>query len=915
MADRIQFRRDTIANWTKANPILMEGEVGYVTDNPNQYKIGDGVHAWNDLPLRGYTGTISQEFGDDENAVMSQKAVSNELRNLSLKVDDLSYSTKINVSTNNDLANPKLVDVNIKAGEMIYLYISDDEGILGNFKFTYYNGIDSVAKAFSGSSYAPSKYLEIEAPEDIKTLSIFGYIAKPGTLVYNVGIEAKLAYYKYLQEQLNDKIDKGLDVLSLEKSHNIGDVVAYDGWNYKFFNKISKVSLNKRINKGCYYVVNGKTYKCIQSTYNYIGQELKEGDIVFKDNKLNKFSNGAFESVSYDDLLPFLSEINEEQLIIDNALPYNMIGKHTYDIDIELGNNIVENPKLMAINIPLNSKIKVQLQGGVSTYQFTAYTSDTSTYSVFGGRIYPNMEYSAYMTKKIEYISCYIGSSEITEIGKATLHIEIDYSPITQLKTIPVVFDTDWGGDVDDGVAVSCLGWGNRIGKIKVVGAALSRYRYSTKGNAVIGLDANLHYYGIQNIPITSCDNYSKGSEGTSYNDICITYPHTLTELSSETPTSMYRRILSNLSKDVKLDIIVVGTSYNIKNLLNSVPKTRNFAEYPDMLDSELDGEELVNTRVGNIYYMAGCYNEEGKSYRFKQITLNADTSTKFVHTKISDLENAKIGDVISFRVLNGTGSVNNFKIYYKDKSGVNHEIPENKYLSVNTLYSYTLTEEAASLYIFVSDYSTDGTVRVESEINRPSLMKAEANMSWNGAHTTVGKIVVNSSVDLLKKAGCNVFFLGFENNCTEGAFLYGSGKTYDILYQVLNAYTGGDENRWKGLDSNGDAISEWTSGCIHGWDPLTTVLAIQGHKACGFGLIQGRNEIDTNQNVDGITNSRYGFNMFYSEDNGNHFYVYQQYSNSPFNNNRYQQMLDSIISLNGWEGNEDSEIIVLPRR
>lgn len=76
MADRIQQRRDTAARWSEYNPILLEGETGYVTDNPNQYKIGDGEHAWNDLPLRGYTGTISQELGDDEDAVMSQKAVS-----------------------------------------------------------------------------------------------------------------------------------------------------------------------------------------------------------------------------------------------------------------------------------------------------------------------------------------------------------------------------------------------------------------------------------------------------------------------------------------------------------------------------------------------------------------------------------------------------------------------------------------------------------------------------------------------------------------------------------------------------------------------------------------------------------------------------------------------------------------------
>lgn len=75
MADRIQQRRDTAARWAQYNPVLLEGETGYVLDNPNQYKIGDGVHAWNDLPLRGFDGTLVHELGTSETAAMSQKGV------------------------------------------------------------------------------------------------------------------------------------------------------------------------------------------------------------------------------------------------------------------------------------------------------------------------------------------------------------------------------------------------------------------------------------------------------------------------------------------------------------------------------------------------------------------------------------------------------------------------------------------------------------------------------------------------------------------------------------------------------------------------------------------------------------------------------------------------------------------------
>ena len=38
------------------------------------------MHAWNNLLLRGYTGTISQELGSSEDAVVSQKVVTEELR-------------------------------------------------------------------------------------------------------------------------------------------------------------------------------------------------------------------------------------------------------------------------------------------------------------------------------------------------------------------------------------------------------------------------------------------------------------------------------------------------------------------------------------------------------------------------------------------------------------------------------------------------------------------------------------------------------------------------------------------------------------------------------------------------------------------------------------------------------------------
>lgn len=48
MANKIQLRRDTAANWSRINPILADGEPGLDITN-NKIKLGDGTTAWNSL--------------------------------------------------------------------------------------------------------------------------------------------------------------------------------------------------------------------------------------------------------------------------------------------------------------------------------------------------------------------------------------------------------------------------------------------------------------------------------------------------------------------------------------------------------------------------------------------------------------------------------------------------------------------------------------------------------------------------------------------------------------------------------------------------------------------------------------------------------------------------------------------------
>ena len=81
MAKQIQIRRDTAANWTAANPVLAQGEIGIELDGLGTplvlQKIGNGVTAWDSLPYQESGGGVETVSGegvdntDPENPILS----------------------------------------------------------------------------------------------------------------------------------------------------------------------------------------------------------------------------------------------------------------------------------------------------------------------------------------------------------------------------------------------------------------------------------------------------------------------------------------------------------------------------------------------------------------------------------------------------------------------------------------------------------------------------------------------------------------------------------------------------------------------------------------------------------------------------------------------------------------------------
>lgn len=79
MADIIQLRRDTAANWVTANPVLADGEIGIETDTRKR-KCGDGTTAWNSLSYM-FSDDLDQEPTANSHKPVESDGVFGAIRN------------------------------------------------------------------------------------------------------------------------------------------------------------------------------------------------------------------------------------------------------------------------------------------------------------------------------------------------------------------------------------------------------------------------------------------------------------------------------------------------------------------------------------------------------------------------------------------------------------------------------------------------------------------------------------------------------------------------------------------------------------------------------------------------------------------------------------------------------------------
>ena len=116
MADIIQLRRDTASNWTSANPILAQGELGVETDT-NKIKVGDGSTAWASLGYLIDTGGYLLASNNLSDLASSATALTN--LGLTATATELNYTDGVTSSIQTQLDSKgtvsSLADLSITA--------------------------------------------------------------------------------------------------------------------------------------------------------------------------------------------------------------------------------------------------------------------------------------------------------------------------------------------------------------------------------------------------------------------------------------------------------------------------------------------------------------------------------------------------------------------------------------------------------------------------------------------------------------------------------------------------------------------------------------------------------------------------------------------------------------------------------
>ncbi|MEM9179595.1 MAG: nucleoside hydrolase [Pseudomonadota bacterium] len=174
--------------------------------------------------------------------------------------------------------------------------------------------------------------------------------------------------------------------------------------------------------------------------------------------------------------------------------------------------------------------------------------------------------------------------------------IEPVIDPTTEPSPVPIIFDTDFGGDADDLGAVAMLHYYADQGDIDL----LAIVSWSHEAYALSALAAVNQFYGRPDLQLGVREVDAWRTDWNYNQVIAEQFPHDSAVVEEAEPAvTLYRRLLADATPN-SITVVTVGPLANIQNLLRSEP---------DAI-SDLTGAELVAAKVDQFVIMGGQFPE-----------------------------------------------------------------------------------------------------------------------------------------------------------------------------------------------------------------------------------------------------------------------------------------------------------------
>lgn len=189
---------------------------------------------------------------------------------------------------------------------------------------------------------------------------------------------------------------------------------------------------------------------------------------------------------------------------------------------------------------------------------------------------------------------------------------------VADAQPLSVIFETDYGNDADDALALDVICKYCDAGKFRLLGVST----HKEGKNICEAVDGSLNWYGYRKVPVArSPKPVSRPNDGNHYADSVVLKRNAKGRIAFrpthkgryEDAVEFYRRTLS-AQPDSSVAVISVGFATNLALLLDSKPD-----KY-----SPLNGRELVAKKVKVLSAMMGCYRDNP----FCEYNVNCDVAS-----------------------------------------------------------------------------------------------------------------------------------------------------------------------------------------------------------------------------------------------------------------------------------------------